>query len=522
MVNDIDAVTKRLTRELEGVYTTIEEVKTISEKYAQIETTLEGISLQYKNLESVTSELSSQINEINGQSQEALNKAAEALREIDDKAAETLEAAKSFTTANIESINRTLESHQSAIDILEDNIELKVWQQDIDSSIAKLEFGGRNLIRWSGDPEKFSKYPAYSFLDKNTVTVGSAGTVPEKDADNTYIVLNSKAGSTNAVFRLSNILIKSGETYHFSAYMCLSPYMDPADCKLKLYACDDIELSLNIEKSGILQDSGLQPLVWRKVKCSFKVPNDLSDDKRHFDFDLGSHNTKDLAYFMFRPKLEYGTVATAWTPAPEDVEEIVGDVLLYTQGEVSTLKAAIQVNADSIENSVESLNQKIDNIVVELGDQKIDELVEQITKVETDLTIGLEGIQGTVNELEQTTNETIEILGNKADITTTDRIEQNLAELVVKSEEIKAGLTNVEQDIDMVIEGTLMNGINNFSLTNNLDNWTLNKYLYDELRGSIMYGLENDLSQTHALFVRLSKGKLILKTNKIPINPKKD
>lgn len=70
-------------------------------------------------------------------------------------------------------------------------------------------------------------------------------------------------------------------------------------------------------------------------------------------------------YYLYCPILELGTVATDWTPSPDDIEQSVDDLEVLTQS-MSTAIASLTVNADSIAASVQSIEktttEKLDGV----------------------------------------------------------------------------------------------------------------------------------------------------------------
>ena len=510
LVKDVDATTKKITEEMENVYSTVEEVKTISDRYADIKTSLDGISLQYKNIQSTTKDLQTSVLQINGKSDEALKKAADAIKDIDEKAANTLEAAKSFTTAEVKVLSKELEAHKSSIDILEKSINLKVWEEDIKNSLASVSFGGRNIIRWSGEPSKFIQFPAYSFLDTNVPTVGNTIMLPEKDSENGYIVLNSKADSNNPIFRFENILIKSDQNFVFSAYMCAGPRNDEG-LIIDFYACNDIHIPV----------TDLQPGIWKKIEFTFHTPSQMDESERHLDINIHTGST-DRSFCLFRPKLEYGTKATAWTPAPEDVDEIVGDLIQYTEGQVKSLQASIDINSDSIKNTVKSFDEKLTAVKSALGDTITEKLTETINTINSNLEIGLGKIENTVSELQSNTEELTQIVGDKADISTVQKIDEEIAELVIYTNKIDMGVKENSHDINNVIQGTIMRCINDFSYSGNLEKWTDTVEILDEESNTVEHELIEDNYQNYVLKFVGRNAKFKFVSDLFPIDPSKD
>ncbi|WP_455794017.1 carbohydrate binding domain-containing protein [Clostridium butyricum] len=101
-------------------------------------------------------------------------------------------------------------------------------------------------------------------------------------------------------------------------------------------------------------------------------------------------------YYINSMKLEYGTKATDWTPAPEDIET-------YTDTQISSAKSEIKQTTDSISQSVSNINSSITTINSTLGNKAEKSTVESISNSVTSLNTTLNGITGRVSSLETNT-----------------------------------------------------------------------------------------------------------------------
>ena len=67
---------------------------------------------------------------------------------------------------------------------------------------------------------------------------------------------------------------------------------------------------------------------WHRVSCTIKIPakNSLYEKERLVLIRLiAGQNGGDYEYYMKNLKLELGNIATAWTPAPEDVDSAIDE-----------------------------------------------------------------------------------------------------------------------------------------------------------------------------------------------------
>lgn len=239
-----------------------------------------------------------------------------------DTANSTANTAKSTADSALTKVNTlttTVTSQGSSITQLQTSINNKVWKTDITESVNNLQVGGRNLLKGTHKTEVTYTYPTSSWVDKgNWVT-----TVP-LDAD--YYTLSFWAKST-----------KAGDRIRIHFY--------------------------NPSNSVLQQASQGQTHVSGDGTCDFVLSTTLT----HYwvTYRLQTKNsTRNVAIprlfagwgsgtLTFKwEKVEEGTKATSWSPAPEDVDSSI---------------SAVDNKVTTVSNSYTALNQTVSSLSTEVS-----------------------------------------------------------------------------------------------------------------------------------------------------------
>ena len=226
--------------------------------------------------------------------------------------------------------------------------------EDTIQETIKGELGSRNLIRNSTN----LLYEDYGFEASDLNTVEST-IVSDPDGNESECALLSLTATGPFVFR--NILTV-GETYTFTCWM--------KSDNVSLAVLEDLSMSITN--------------TWKKFSTTFKATS--TDLTIQFYFN-GNH-------YIFHPKLELGTVATDWTPAPEDqdtsvdmseindsihtINESVGKLIIEKDGILSTVEnietivnessndiLSLKTHASKIEQDSKSLEIKFNDFVTD-------------------------------------------------------------------------------------------------------------------------------------------------------------
>ena len=240
----------------------------------------------------------------------------------------------------------------------------QIIRMEIGSAVDALEIGGRNMIINTLHPDvsTAAKRPRLAGQQSNTGIRGTASTaehgfratIAASDVQYPYIYFGNSANSSMNMHGLT-----AGQTYTFSAdasWMVMSSDDGKADAttyamrflfRAKHSGASSFSTILSKEFAQIVQaDKGTE--MTGRVEATFTVPVDAvavylgvgTTDTTAAHFAAGD-------YIELRNiKLETGSKATAWTPAPEDVDAATA-AAQTTADNAATAAATAQGTADS-------------------------------------------------------------------------------------------------------------------------------------------------------------------------------
>lgn len=155
--------------------------ETLTDHWAAIQANQESIALKVSSQE-FTSYKSTVTAEISTAKNEAVSTAA---ADAADKADQALSDAKTYTTAQITTVNNHLSTVDSSISALQGEIELKVEQTDIDSAVTEMEGYTDN------------KLSGYSTTTQMTAAINAKADEITATVSSTYATRNSLTGVEN-------------------------------------------------------------------------------------------------------------------------------------------------------------------------------------------------------------------------------------------------------------------------------------------------------------------------------------
>lgn len=220
-----------------------------------------------------------------------------------------VESAKSYTDEKGEHI---LSETTSMINVAKNDISLSV-----DTKINNLQIGGRNYFG-------FNKGVQIAAINNISSTREF-----DQSIKGAKVTLKADAPSSAIMFRIQYLGMLEKGYYTFSAYM----KADRA-CTIDIDICDaspkaTVDLTTN----------------YQRVVLTANATSHLSDDSyRGFvDFTVprGGSIPSGTVFYLKEIKIEKGTKATDWTPAPED-----------TDASITELSSRIEVTEESIKNTV--------------------------------------------------------------------------------------------------------------------------------------------------------------------------
>lgn len=242
----------------------------------------------------------------------------------------------------------------------------------LDAKIAGIRVGGRNLIQNSNAsidravPWENTTLQAHSFYYNGTKKMFVLQT-------------NSKNELTSG----SNwFKIKPGQKYTFSFWGFQSWNMSNYDVWLLLRHSGEngsYDSTYQIVTGERLSNGNCQ-----KVTRTFTAPDGYDEAYIRLD-NNGSNDGNNAVFFFNELKLEEGTIATDWSPAPEDDDKAFAALNVTIDG----LKSTISGNYGDLKNQITQTNQTTRNEI----DDKVKGLQGQLTLQANNFNVSLNNLQ---------------------------------------------------------------------------------------------------------------------------------
>ena len=388
-----------------------------------------------------------------------------------------------------------------------------------DDAVDGIEIGGRNLLQ-----QDIKAGGATTKIDDLTIKVGTA----QKD---TWFFLKPW------------VKLEKGETYTIS---CIASNV-PDGCKWSFgVQYQFASFQLIIDKNGKCSATGV-------MNESVEADAEMSID------DLNGRPTVAPNIVLTKFKLEKGTKATDWTPAPEDIDQA-----LSTKVETTTfneVKQTVDTNSAKITQMTKTLEQKADRSTVESLQQtvntvqqtanenvsKISQVTQSVEKAQSAANTAkerTETISQTVNEVKQTAdsnsaqitqmNQTVAQKADGSKVTKleerTSSVEQNLSGFkseVSSTYTTKTEFENLEstynsyvQQTDSKIAAKLESSTFNSFQNGEYSNFkkSTNEFIGTseawEMRWNKIFNSDNAAEDTYQSYITFQNGEQILGNSK--------
>ncbi|MGL5559200.1 MAG: phage tail spike protein, partial [Paraclostridium dentum] len=338
------------------------------------------------------------INSTLGSHTTQINEATGKITSVDTKVNSVqrdLESTKISVSSNSSKITdlNTITKNQSAdINVLKNQISLKVEQSDIEKSINNIEIGGVNLVLNSAP-----KTTGWSWSG----TQGTQNLIDESTAPRCKALkaIFTASGSSGGLHKPPKQRLAVGQKYSWSVW---------------IKASKNITMSLGHEQGGNKEVS--LTTEWQKFTHTFIATN---REYQSFVFYAKNVTINDW-YCVHSLKLEDGDKQTSYSEAPEDLETL-------TNEKISNAKAEIKITTDTI-------NQTVSNLTTTVSTKADNSTVTNVSNKVSSLETNLNSITGKVSNLETSVT-------TKADKSTTYTKTEADALIKVKSDEINLNLT---------------------------------------------------------------------------------
>ena len=283
---------------------------------------------------------------------------------VNSKASQT---ALNTTNGNVTALTTRVSTAESSISVLQGQIVSKVTQTDINSSINNLSIGGRNLLRGT------LKWEGWSKSDSSNQIVIS---------DNIATFTTNK--NTTSFIQQLNIPVVAGEQYTLSV-------------KIKI-TTSIVGLGLNLYWGRMSNGSWINKSIPDKSNSDYTtylftfVP-----DETNIKVCIQCNNCTDGVALVKEMKLEKGSKATDWTPAPEDVQGQIDSTttrISTAESTITQLSSSIDLKVEtsayntkmtSLDSSISSLTSRVSSAELKITDSSIVSTVRTSTAYTNDL-----------------------------------------------------------------------------------------------------------------------------------------
>ena len=323
-------------------------VSSLNSKVSSLETSVNGISGKVTSLEKTTTTLGTQVDAANTTANNAQNTANTNKNNITNLQGEvstvknnvaSLEVTTSGISQKVSSVESTTATLSGKVDTANNNATNALnTANSTNTKLNNLQIGGRNLLRNS---QNYSNW-----LGENGTTV-------------------STIDNSNEPTKILQVTTNGGDSGHVK--INVSNYIKGKEYILSFYAKNiSGDKTIKFEPHGAPVYSVTSTSEWVQYKVKI-IPNlNWSSTVPYFYFN----NKNNTSVFQIKNvKLEEGTKATDWTPAPEDVDGAINSVdskvdtlrteYNSTKSKVSTIEAdlsGITSRVSSTETNIEKIS----------------------------------------------------------------------------------------------------------------------------------------------------------------------
>lgn len=267
---------------------------------------------------------------------------------------------------DLSEVKKTVSKQGSSLKVVENQIQEKVWKEDITTEIKNLRIGGRNLAqKQSQDWQSFQ--PPKGINQCHSFLSGIPAKIDESIPKGTKVTCTIE-------IKWEKCAVESGKT--MSAWMQGSQdggWNNVNPFTKNLYTYDGTASGQKI----------------------YTVTNEWDGLAHKYDIQLRCDNSDGNGIFYWRClKAEIGDKATDWTPAPEDIDGAV-DQAQSTADQVSTTVTTVTTQVESLKTATEALSKAMQSYVKE------DELETYKKQVESQLSQTPDAIEARFKTVEQ-------------------------------------------------------------------------------------------------------------------------
>ncbi|WP_415276474.1 phage tail protein [Clostridium perfringens] len=418
------------------------ELQELNTQVAQQKVSIDGITNRVGQTETKTSQLEGSINEVNrdlsgkinsgvqsakdfatGQANQAKNEAINvASQDATNKANQAKENANAYTNGQISSVNSKVSSVESSLNILKDKVETKVGQSEVDKSIANIKLGGRNYGLNTG---VMQQEPYNISFSKDLIFKPGQSYTISLDFDTENLVEGSQA----RVGCEGSILFKDGTRQYIGLWHWIRDGATFKGRKSETFVIENKEIETNM--TGI-----------------------------HIYTELVGGGKRELGMF----KIEEGNKPTDWTPAPEDVNQLVADSVKVVNESISNVSSSVTQLRDSVNTQIQSINSKTQSLESSLDGKATKQEVSEVNNRVTSIDANLQGITQRVSNTEGKTSQLEQNLNGKASVQEVQNVKEQVSSVEVNLNGITNRVQSTENNVSR-LDGQIQNAVTKSEFT---------------------------------------------------------
>lgn len=279
-------------------------------------------------------------------------------------ASSALSKANTLAT-NLKTVTDKVTTHGTQLTAIQGNISSKIWQQDITTAVTGLEIGGRNLLRNSNFAKGNSTASSYwsnwgSPAVREYVTINNKKWCHIKGSGVAYQGICQNTGVNNIdknTGYVVSVRVKGKDKQGF----CIGiHWINSSNTIIKQQWKN---YSINNTESV--------------VTLMLQAPEAV----HHYNLMLGFNSKDQYEVYFTDVKLEKGTKATDWTPAPEDVDSSIASL----EGSTKTLSTQYTSLNQTLTSLSATVNSNTTAITKKADGSTVTSLQSKVTSLQTDL-----------------------------------------------------------------------------------------------------------------------------------------
>lgn len=330
-----------------------------------VDTDKQTLDVSFKNLTTSVSTVTTNVTTAVNTANATADAAKTAANTANSNASSALSKANTLAT-NLKTVTDKVTTQGTQLTAIQGNISSKIWQQDITTAVTGLEIGGRNLLRNSNFAKGNSTASSYwsnwgSPAVREYVTINNKKWCHIKGSKVVYQGICQNTGVNNIDKNIGYVVSVRVKGAEDKQGFCIGIHW--------------------INSSNTIIKQQWKNYSVNKTESVVTLMLQAPEDVHHFNIMLGFNSKDQYEVYFTDVKLEKGTKATDWTPAPEDVESSITSLESSTKT-LSTQYTSLNQTLTSLSATV---NSNTTAITKKADGSTVTSLQSKVTSLQTDL-----------------------------------------------------------------------------------------------------------------------------------------